>query len=119
VTNTPLQALVLWNDPQLVEAARASAERTLREPGDDRARIARLWMRVTGRIVSDRELTDISEALTAERARWGSEAGQTDARTLLAVGDSPVPTDIPPAELASWTMICNALLSSDPVIVKD
>jgi hypothetical protein len=119
VTNTPLQALVLWNDPQLVEAARASAERTLREPGDDRARIARLWMRVTGRVLDDRELTDISEALTAERARWGSEAGQTDARTLLAVGDSPVPADIAPAELASWTMICNALLSSDPVIVKD
>jgi hypothetical protein len=119
VTNTPLQALVLWNDPQLVEAARASAERTLREPGDDRARIARLWMRVTGRVLDDRELTDISEALTAERARWGSEAGQADARTLLAVGDSPVPADIAPAELASWTMICNALLSSDPVIVKD
>jgi hypothetical protein len=119
VTNTPLQALVLWNDPQLVEAARASAERTLREPGDDRARIARLWMRVTGRVLDDRELTDISEALTAERARWGSEAGRTDALTLLAVGDSPVPADIAPAELASWTMICNALLSSDPVIVKD
>lgn len=119
VTNTPLQALVLWNDPQLVEAARASAERALREPGDDRARIARLWMRVTGRVVDDRVLNDVTEALAAERARWDTAEGRLDAQKLLAVGASPVPADITPAELASWTMICNALLSSDPVIVKD
>ena len=38
---------------------------------------------------------------------------------MLAVGESPVPQDIPAPELASWTMLCNALMSSDRVIVKD
>ena len=41
-TNTPLQALVLLNDPTYVEAARALAERMLREGGDDDRRAARL-----------------------------------------------------------------------------
>jgi hypothetical protein len=55
----------------------------------------------------------------AERVRWGSETGAADARKMLAVGESPVPQDIPAPELASWTMLCNALMSSDRVIVKD
>ena len=118
-TNTPLQALVLWNDPQLVEAARATAERAIRDPGDERARLARLWMRTTGHVADDHVTGELAEALAAERARWGSESGAEDARKMLAVGESPVPQDIPAPELASWTMLCNALMSSDRVIVKD
>jgi hypothetical protein len=48
VTNTPLQSLALWNDPQFVEAARAAAERTLRADGDDRVRAELLYRRATG-----------------------------------------------------------------------
>ena len=47
-TNTPLQALVLWNDEQFVEAARKVAERTIREAGSDRARIELLHRRIAG-----------------------------------------------------------------------
>jgi hypothetical protein len=119
VTNTPLQALVLWNDPQLVEAARAAAERVLREPGDDRARVARLWMRATGEAADDRKASELAGALQAERNRWGSERGTADAARLLAVGEHPLPADIPAPELASWTMLSNAILASDPAIVKD
>jgi hypothetical protein len=118
-TNTPLQALVLWNDPQLVEAARAAAERVLREPGDDRARVARLWLRTTGEVADDRTASELAGALEAERRRWGTGEGGADAAKLLAVGEHPLPADIPAPELASWTMLTNAILASDPAIVKD
>ncbi len=117
-TNTPLQSLVLWNDPQFVEAARVAAERTLREPGDDRARLGRLWQRVTGHPADDGTVAALADALAAERTRW-SGPGEEDARKLVATGEAPVPADLPAPELASWTMISNAVLASDAAIVKD
>ena len=116
-TNTPLQALVLWNDEQFVEAARVAAERTLREAVTDRARIDRLYRRTTGTTPSVRTAHALKDALRAYRERY--EAAPEDARARVAVGEAPVPADIPESELASWTLLANALLSSDAAIVKD
>jgi hypothetical protein len=116
-TNTPLQALVLWNDPQFVEAARGAAERTLRAPGDDRARAELLFRRATGTTPTPVILDKLVATLAANRARY--VAAPDDAAKLLAVGMAPKPMDLPPAELAAWTMLANAVLASDATIVKD
>ena len=57
VTNTPLQALVLMNDPAYVEAARALAERDLREAGPENTdRIRYAFRLATARDPSPQEL---------------------------------------------------------------
>ena len=116
-TNTPLQALVLWNDEQFVESARKLAERTLREASTDRSRIELLSRRLTGERPSSSSASVMLDVLNTYRERY--EAAPDDARALVAVGNSPVPEDIPPSELASWTMLTNALMATDAVIVKD
>ncbi len=118
VTNTPLQALVLWNDPQFVEAARVAAERTLGEGGGDAERMASLWMRLTAAPADAQRLEVLLEALRVERERWSADRSG-DAERLLAVGQAPRAGDIAPQELAAWTMIANAILASDAAIVKD
>ena len=117
VTNTPLQSLALWNDPQFVESARAAAERSLRAAGDDRIRAGLLFRRATGTAPSTAVLDRLVETLAVNRARY--VAAPDDAAKLLAVGMSPRPDDLDPAELAAWTMLANAVLSSDATIVKD
>jgi hypothetical protein len=117
VTNTPLQALVLWNDPQFVEAARGLATRTLGTPGTDAERIAELHRRCTGEPPTPDAAVALAEALAAYRERFG--AAPDDAERLLSVGASPRPPELPAAELASWTMLGNAVLASDRTIVKD
>ncbi len=117
VTNTPLQALVLWNDPQFVEAARATAERTLREASDDRARLELMFRRATGTRPSDAAVARMSETLAANRARY--KASPADAETLVAVGTAPRAEGIDVSELAAWTLLANAVLSSDSTIIKD
>ncbi|MEC9157393.1 MAG: PSD1 and planctomycete cytochrome C domain-containing protein [Planctomycetota bacterium] len=116
-TNTPLQALVLWNDEQFVEAARVLAQRAIAEAGDDRGTIRRLALHSTGGELSEDTTLRMLEAVAAYRARY--RAAPEDARALLSVGEAPLPDGHDPPELASWTMIANALLSSDAAIVKD
>jgi hypothetical protein len=120
-TNTPLQALVLWNDPQFVEAARLLATSVLHEPiRSDAERMTAMFRRVTGEHVSSANLSILLDALADFRTRY--EAAPEDARKLIAVGATPLPADLPEAqmpELAAWTMIANSVLSTDSFLIKD
>lgn len=116
-TNTPMQALALWNDEQFVEAARALAERTLAEPGNDTGRLARLITRCTGRSPDEAELARLTDALRHFRGRF--RVSPDDAGKLLAVGERPRDPAHDPAELAAWTMIANAGLCLDAAVTRN
>ncbi|MBL9076420.1 MAG: PSD1 domain-containing protein [Planctomycetes bacterium] len=119
VTNTPLQALVLWNDVQFVEAARALAARTLRDPDltADEARLAALFVRCTGDAPDAAAVHALAQALADLRARYLAAPG--DAAALLAVGDHPVAADVAAPELAAWTLLANAVLQLDATLCID
>src|SRR5439155_20722980 len=102
-TSTALQALVLWNDEQFVEAARVLAQRTLAEraegaeppersePSDsnqDRNRLARMFRRCAGRVPDGGELELLQRALAQFRDRY--RAAPDEAKKLVAVGASPL-----------------------------
>ncbi|MHC5066530.1 MAG: DUF1553 domain-containing protein, partial [Planctomycetota bacterium] len=89
-TNTPLQALVLLNDPTYVEAARAFAMRMMRRVAkDEQARIDFGMRLVLGRRGWDSALAILSSLLQEQRAVY-AEAPEA-AKQLLAVGTSPIP----------------------------
>jgi hypothetical protein len=115
-TNTPLQALVLWNDEQYVEAARLLAQRTLGESQGDRERLIRMFRRCTGRAPEEPELRLISETLAAFRERY--RQAPEDAARLLQVGEAPAAKELEATELAAWTMIANALLNLSATITQ-
>jgi hypothetical protein len=115
-TNTPLQALVLWNDEQYVEAARVAAERTLAQPGDDRGRLASLYRRVTARTAGADELALFEHALADFRARFA--AAPDDAKKLVEVGEKPAAMELDVAELAAWTMLASAFFDLDATLCQ-
>jgi hypothetical protein len=123
-TDTPLQALVLWNDEQFVEAARALAQRTLAERApdgaaarDDAALLERMVRRCTGRKPGAAEVARLAGALTEFRRRY--EAAPAEAEKLVKVGMTPVSRDVALPELAAWTLIANALLTLDATLCRD
>jgi hypothetical protein len=116
-TNTPLQALVLMNDEQYVEAARALARRVLAWPkAADEQRLARAFRLATGRPPSPSELAILVESLEKQRRRFADDVEA--ARALAAAGEVHSDPDRTPQELAAWTMIANMLLNLDETITK-
>jgi len=115
-TTTPLQALVLWNDEQFVEAARALAQRTLLEAGSDGEHMEKMFLRCVGRDPEPQETMALAAALADFRKRYAESPD--DARALLAVGEAPQ-AELEPPEVASWTMIASALFSLDGMLVRE
>ena len=116
-TNTPLQALLLMNDPQFVEAARTLAERALKEAGATPEQRLTFLFRVTTARRPD--ANEVSELLAAYRDHLASfRRDEAKAKQLLAVGELKADVTLNPSELAAWTMIANLLLNLDEVINK-
>ena len=116
-TSTPLQTLVLWNDEQHVEAARALAQRTLAARQPEAAALAAMHRRVTGRLPGADAARALAQTLAAFRARF--RAAPADAALLLAVGEAPRDPSLDPVEHAAWTLLANALLNLDATICRD
>jgi hypothetical protein len=121
-SNTPLQALVLLNDPVYVEAARVLAEKILREGGGARdAAFARklewTFARALGRPPVRAETRALEGLFTAQRERYRTD--EAAARELLATGASPVPFDLPVADLAAWTAVARAVLNLHETITRN
>jgi hypothetical protein len=116
-SNTPLQSLVLLNDPTYVEAARALAVWTLRAGGtttDDRLNWA--FHRALARAAAPEERRMLSELLARHREHFAEDGAA--AEQLLAVGNSPVPVHLNRAELAAWTSVCRVILNLHETITR-
>jgi len=114
-TNTPLQSLVLLNDPQFVEAARALAARMLREGGDTlEAQLAWLFRAVTSRAPQPREHELVRALFTEQRDLFTRNPDQATA--LLRVGRLPADSGLPEADLAAATTSASALFNLDASI---
>lgn len=113
-TNTPIQALVLLNDTQFVEACRKLAELSFQNIDGSEGRIQRVFIRLTGRPADARELGLLLDLFETERDDFKSHAA--DATKLVAVGDSPPGASLNAADIAAMTVVCQAILNLDATV---
>jgi hypothetical protein len=116
-TNTPLQALVLLNDPTYVEASRKLAERMMTEVGSDPAdRIGFAFRLSTSRAPSQREVEILSRMFDEQRAAYAADGDA--AIKLLSVGESPRNESLDVSELAAWSIVASVILNLDETVTK-
>jgi hypothetical protein len=117
-TNTPLQALLTMNDPQFFEAARQLGYRMLQEGGkEDSERLRYGFRLLTARPPNATETSILEETLVAERNHYTADIPA--AEKAISVGESHVPDDVTPTELAAYTMVANMLLNLDEAVTKN
>jgi hypothetical protein len=116
-TNTPLQALILMNDPTYVEASRKLAERVMKEGGKTTAeRLTFAFRTVLTRTPSEAELRLLRKMFEEQLGVYQKD--NKAAVKLLKVGESPRDEELEVAELAAWTMIASALLNLDETVTR-
>ncbi|MCR9248365.1 MAG: DUF1549 domain-containing protein [bacterium] len=119
-TNTPLQALVLWNDRVHLEAARGLARRTLVAAGDDLERLHFAFRCCVARSPEAAEIRTLRQLLQSQRAHYRADPKAAAALLLLGEERAEDGPDIAPdaPELAAWMVVANSLLSLHETITR-
>ena len=117
VSNTPVQALVLLNDPSYVEAARAFAERIVEDGGKKpKARIEWAMEQALSRKPTKAESRVLDKLYGANKKEYKKD--EKSAETLVAIGQHPVPEELNKAELAAWTSVARTIMSLPEFITR-
>ena len=116
-TTTPLQALVLLNDVQFVEASRALAERIIKHSDDDAARLRWGFEECTSRPPTGEELVVLAVALGRERQRYATDAAAAEA--YLASGESVRDEAISPSEHAAWSQVASLMMNWSEAVTRN
>ena len=117
-SNIPQQALVLLNDPVYVEAARALAERILKEGGAaTRDRVVWAFRRTLSRTPTPKEVLVLTDLQARHQAQYAADSKA--AAQVLAVGQAPAPKEPEAAELAAWTSVARVILNLHETITRN
>jgi hypothetical protein len=117
-SSTPLQALVLLNDPTYVEAARALAERILKvsEIRKD-GRLNWAFQQAVSRDITPGEAKVLTALYEKHRAEFAADPQA--ALKLVSSGERPVPRDANVTELAAWTSVARVILNLHETITRN
>lgn len=117
-SNTPLAALVLLNDPTFLEAARALAERMIREGGPTpRSRIAFAFQLAVSRAPDVEEEELLKNLLRESRVLYRQDPQA--AEDLIQIGHRTAAEELEPVELAAWTTVARAVLNLHETITRN
>jgi hypothetical protein len=115
-TTTPLQALVLLNDTQFVEAARVLAEDAMTGHRGEAKAIVVAFRRLIGRAPTDREKKILKETFDEQRAIFAAAPDEATAYTKL--GERPVRDGVDRVKLAAMTAVVQLIMNFDEFQVK-
>jgi hypothetical protein len=115
-TGTPLQALVMMNDPASLEAARVLAQQLVQKKNSEAEKITEAFRRIICRHPTSKEIGILKDYLQQQQQAFTS--GKLNAAKTLAIGAYPLPANANKNELAAWMKVCSTLYNLEEAITK-
>ncbi len=116
-TSSPIQAFVLMNGPQFVEAARMLSQRLIQMHGaDSESILVDLFRMLTSRHPTDSEIAIVRHLYQQQLGAF--ESNRDRAKKYLAIGDSQRDAEVDLVQHAAWTVVANTLFNFDECIMK-
>ena len=113
-TNTPLQALMMMNDPMVLEASRVLSERLMLEDTDVRSKIVKAFRLIVCRKPAEKELQLLERSYTTELEKLS----QTAAEELLQAGEYPRAVRSDAVKPAALMVVINTIYNLEETITK-
>ncbi len=116
-TNTPLQALVLLNDPQFVETARVLAQRIQKEGGESLEDQTQYGFRLLcGRKPNPDEMRLMKKQYQIALDKFKQNPKAAD--ELLQVGEYPFDSNLDKVQTAALAMVASTVMNFDEAYMK-
>lgn len=115
-TNTPLQALVMLNDPTVLEGSRVLAEHLLAENSSDEEKVARAFRSIICRPMREAEQSLLVNYLNDERKRFSQQ--QDAAAEFIDIGEYQEAEKQNPAEVAALMQVIHTIYNMEEAITK-
>jgi hypothetical protein len=115
-TNTPLQALMMMNDPTVLEASRVLAQKLISDKLSDDAAITKAFRLIICRKPTDKELTILRSYLADQRQEYTSK--KLDAAVTLKHGEYPMDNKLNKNELAAMMKTVNTMYNMEEAITR-
>ena len=115
-TNTPLQALIMMNDPTVLEASRVFAQQLQAENKGVETNLSRAFRSIICRKATQKEM-EILKGYYAEQLEL-FQAKKLDAYKTLAVGEFPINKKLNLDESAALMKVVNTIYNLEEAITK-
>jgi len=120
VTSTPLQALVMMNDPRIIEASRSLAYIAFENSSELNSQIKYMFYKATSRLPNEEEQALLLSYHKDEMQRFSENLN--DAKDLIAIGDLEhrdlTASGISDVDVAALTMVANTIFNLDESITR-
>jgi hypothetical protein len=113
-TNTPLQALVMMNDPTVLEASRVLSAKLLQEKTDAKEKINTAFRLIVCRKPDEKEL----EVLTNYYNKQLKTIEDQSAEKMLSIGEHPVSEQVDKKALAAMMRVISTIYNLEETIMK-
>lgn len=113
-TNTPLQALVMMNDPAVLEASRVLAAKLLEEKTEVKDKITKAFRLIVSRVPHAKEIEVLEQYYTTEMGRLDAAAAQK----ILSVGEYPQDDKVDKKQQAALMRVISTIYNMEETITK-